>query len=231
MAPTYFGWDMNLGTRSYKAALEWQNRMVRYRLNGMIRDTIFYTTHPHVITIGREYKDSCPLNIGDVEVHQISRGGGITYHGPGQLVVYPIFDLRRRGRDLRLFIDNIEEGIIRTLADYGLRCGRKNDHMGVWVKDHKIASIGVAVKSWISFHGAAINLTTDLSKFKMINPCGLTPETMTNAEKEIGIKISMDDFVAKLNEHYSQIFNTKFDEIEMEELAEIIDLEESSQTL
>jgi lipoyl(octanoyl) transferase len=231
MSPTYFGWKMNLGLRSYQAAHEWQKRMVRYRMNGMIRDTIFYTTHPHVITIGRDFQESCPLNIGETEVHQISRGGGITYHGPGQLVIYPIFDLRRRGRDLHTFIHNIEEGIIRAFDSYGLKCGRKEDHMGVWVKNRKIASIGVAVQRWISFHGAALNLTTDLNKFHMINPCGLTPETMTSAEKEINKKISLDDFASKLSDHYSQLFDTKFDDISMNELAEIIDLEESSQTL
>ncbi|MFH1699848.1 MAG: lipoyl(octanoyl) transferase LipB [Candidatus Zixiibacteriota bacterium] len=222
---------MNLGQRPYRAAHEWQKRMVRYRLNGMIRDTIFYTTHPDVITVGRDFKNSNPLNIGEVEVHQISRGGGITYHGPGQLVIYPIFDLRRRGRDLREFIHNIEEGIIRTFGDFGLKCGRNEDHMGVWVKDHKIASIGIAVQQWISFHGAAVNLTTNLKKFYMIDPCGLTPETMTNAEKEINQKITLDDFASNLSEHYSRIFDTKFDDIDMDELAEIIDLEDSSQSL
>jgi len=227
----FYGWRIYLGSRPYQAALEWQTRMVRYRLQGVIRDTIFFMEHPDVITIGRDCPDEDTSRLKDVEWHRITRGGGYTYHGPGQLVVYPIFDLRRRGRDLHRFIDDVEEGIIRAFAGYGLICRRHPDHTGVWVEDRKIASIGIAVKNWTSFHGAAVNLTTDLEKFKLINPCGLPPEIMTSAHKERGLAIDPVEFAARLTDHYADIFDTQLDDLDMDELAEMIQAEESSQSL
>jgi lipoate-protein ligase B len=229
--PKFYGWQIFLGGRRYKAALEWQKRMARYRENGIIRDTLFYMEHPDVVTIGRDYPDEDMSNLKGIEWHYITRGGGYTYHGPGQLVVYPIFDLRRRGKDLHKFIDDLEEGIIRTFAEYDLGCRRRKGHTGVWIKNRKIASIGVAVKRWISFHGAAINLTTDLKKFKVINPCGLPPETMTNAHAELKKKIPLKAFAGKLSEAYSEVFDTRFDDVDLDELAEMVQSEESSQSL
>lgn len=231
MKPRFHGWHIYLGNRPYRAALEWQKRMVRYRRNGTIRDTIFYLEHPDVITVGRDAEGEDLSKITGIELFKIARGGGVTYHGPGQLVVYPIFDLGRRGKNLHKFIRDIEEGIIRTFDTYGLSCQRHPEHTGVWVEDRKIASIGVAVARWISFHGAAINLTTDLEKFKLINPCGLAPETMTNAFSELNRKIDPIEFSAKLNEVYSEIFETKFYDVDLEELIEMVEAEESSQSL
>jgi lipoate-protein ligase B len=231
MTKAYYGWSTFLGRRSYAAALEWQDRMVRYRRNGSIRDTLFHFEHPDVITIGRDCKDVDLSRASGADVHRITRGGGMTYHGPGQLVVYPIFDLARRGRDLRRFITNLEEGIIRALAGYSLVCRRRNRYTGVWVGDRKIASIGVAVTQWISYHGAAINLTTDLARFNIINPCGLPPETMTSLQKETGKEIPLTEFAPKLSEAYAEIFDTDFQDLDLEELAEIARLEESSQSL
>ena len=231
MARRFYGWHIHLGSRPYEAALEWQVRMVRYRRTGIIRDTLFYMEHPDVVTIGRDEPEGEAARLTDVEVFRISRGGGFTFHGPGQLVIYPVFDLDRRGRDLHQFIRDIEEGIIRTFGAYGLSCRRHEKHTGVWVENRKIASIGIAVEHWISFHGAAVNLTTDLSKFKMINPCGLTPDVMTSAQKELGRDISQLDFAGKLSEAYADIFDTAFNEISLDELAEMVQAEESSQSL
>lgn len=231
MTKAHYGWSIFLGRRPYAAALEWQTRMVRYRQNGSIRDTLFYFEHPEVITIGRDCKQADLSRAAGVDVHRITRGGGMTYHGPGQLVVYPIFDVARRGRDLRRFIFDLEEGIIRALVGYGLAGRRRPRYTGVWTADHKIASIGVAVSQWISYHGAAINLTTDLTKFSTINPCGLPPATMTSLQKETGQEIPLTEFARRLSEAYAEIFDTDFQEIDLEELAEIARLEESTQSL
>ncbi|NMC42353.1 MAG: lipoyl(octanoyl) transferase LipB [candidate division Zixibacteria bacterium] len=231
MARTYYGWHIFLGRREYAAALEWQNRMVRYRQHGSLRDTLFYIEHPAVVTVGRDCHNVDLSRASGIETHRITRGGGSTYHGPGQLVVYPIFDLTRRGRDLRRFVHDLEEGIIRALAEYGLSCGRREKYTGVWTGDRKIASIGVAVTQWVSFHGAAINLTTDLNGFRVINPCGLSPETMTSLERETGRAVALTDFAPHLTAAYADIFDTDFQEIDLEELAEIARLEESTESL
>ncbi len=231
MAHKYFGWHIYLGKQPYKAALQFQEKMVEYRLHGSIRDTFFFLSHPNTFTIGSDYSSKYKDKIGDTEVVKISRGGGITYHGPGQLVAYPIFNLQRHGCDLHKFIYNLEEGIIRAFAEYGLSCKRHPEHTGVWVNGKKIASIGIAVKRWISYHGIAVNLSTDLKQFMAINPCGLNPEIMTTAKSELGIDIGIEEFALKLTEKYSEIFDTDFAGTGMEEISEIIDLEESSQSL
>jgi lipoate-protein ligase B len=230
MKPRFYGWQIFLGSRSYKAALEWQKRMVKYRRLGTIRDILFYLEHPDVITVGRDCKDDLS-GIGDMELFRITRGGGVTYHGPGQLVMYPIFDLGRRGKDLHRFIRDLEEGIIKAFNEYGLSCRRHDEHTGVWVRDKKIASIGVAIAQWISYHGVAVNLNTNLDKFKKIDPCGLKPEIMTTACEQLGKKIRLKTFAKKLTNAYSDIFETKFDTVELEELAEMVEAEESSQSL
>ncbi len=227
----YYGWTYFMGSRPYKAAHSFQEQMVKYRLHGSVRDTLFYLTHPDVFTLGKDTKDKDIPKMEGVECHRINRGGGVTYHGPGQLVVYPVFDLKRRGGDLHKFIHDIEEGIMQALDTFGIKCRRYDEHTGVWVKRKKIASIGIAVKRWVSYHGAAINLTTDLDKFKNINPCGLDPKIMTSAQLELGREIPLENFMERLTEVYAMIFDTAFYEVDIEELAEIIGMEESSTSL
>lgn len=231
MPPRFYGWEKYLGERSYQGALELQHNMVRYRINGSVRDTLFYLTHPDVITLGRDSANAIYDKSCSVEIVPVSRGGNVTYHGPGQLIIYPIFNLRRRGRDLRQFIRNLEEGVIRAFSRYGLDCQRHPKHIGVWVKDKKIASIGVAVTRWISYHGVAVNLTTDLEKFKLINPCGLSSDIMTNAKEQLGVDIKPAEFASHLTSVYSDIFETEFHEVHDDELSEIISMEDESHSL
>jgi lipoate-protein ligase B len=214
MKRRFYGWHIYLGSQ-----------------NGIIRDTIFYMEHPDVLTVGRDIPDKDLSKIKDIETFRITRGGGVTYHGPGQLIAYPVFDLRRRGKDLHKFIRDIEEGIILALGTYGLKADRHPEHTGVWVGKKKIASIGIAVKQWISFHGAAVNLTTDLDKFKSIDPCGLPPEIMTSTRKELDTEITPLEFSTRLTEAYAGVFDTHFDDLDMDELSEMIQSEESSQSL
>jgi lipoate-protein ligase B len=218
----HLGWVIQLGRTEFDRALQWQHGLVKLRREGLARDTIMMLEHPPVITVG---KDGHPENYAGLENQPcfIERGGDVTYHGPGQLVAYFIFNLARRGKDIHLFMSNIQHGVIEALKQVGLESKRGEEYTGVWVENKKIASIGVAVKNWISFHGAAINLNTDLQNFGGINPCGLDPKTMTSAEKLLGRKVDLEDFSRLLLNAYASIFSTTFYEIRLEEIAENIE--------
>lgn len=217
-----YGWILDVGLQEYSRVLEWQHGLVTMRREGLARDTIMLVEHPAVITVG---KDGHKENFDGVELEPqfVERGGDVTYHGPGQLVVYFVFNLTRRGRDLHRFMDGIQEGIIRTLADYEVAAKRGDEYTGVWVGDKKIASIGVAVKQWITFHGAAINLNTELAEFDSINPCGLDAKVMTSLQKISGKKADMKAFGRKLTGHYAKVFETEFAPVELESLAEALE--------
>ena len=231
-----YGWHLEVGTADYERVLEWQHGLVKLRKEGFARDTIITVEHPPVITVG---KDDNPDNYADCPIKpvQIERGGDVTYHGPGQLVVYFIFNLTRRGRDLHLFMDSIQEGIIRTLAEYGIAAGRGDENTGVWLGEEgksegrKIASIGVAVKHWITFHGTAINLNTDLSAFEQINPCGLEPGVMTSLQRELGREIDKAEFTDRLMAHYGDVFATKFTPVDLETLAEDVESQSGGEAI
>ena len=192
------------------------------RLEGFARDTIITVEHPPVVTVGR---DGHPENYKDLKEQPffIERGGDVTFHGPGQLVVYYIFNLARRGRDLHKFMDDVQQGIIQALAQYGVSGRVGDEYTGVWVDDKKIASIGVAVKHWVTFHGSAVNLNTNLEEFAKINPCGLNPGTMTSVEKLTGRKVMLDEFARTLLDRYAVIFETTFSPIDLDSLAEDIE--------
>jgi len=217
-----FGWRLDLGRADYRRALDWQHGLVRMRKQGFARDTLITVEHPPVITVG---KDINPENFGGcgIEPVYIERGGDVTYHGPGQLVVYFIFNLSRRGRDLHRFMDDIQEGVIRALRDIGIDGSRGDENTGVWVGARKLASIGVAVKNWITFHGTAINLNTDLSAFEKINPCGLDWKVMTSAAGLLGRAIDMPVFTDTLVRHYEDVFDTAFSSVNLASLAEDVE--------
>lgn len=217
-----YGWVLDLGKAEYRKALECQHGLVRMRQTGMARDTIILVEHPPVVTVGRDghaenYKDL------PAEPFFVERGGDVTFHGPGQLVAYFIFNLTRRGRDLHRFMSDIQEGIIRTMREYELVARRGEENTGVWVEDRKVASIGVAVKHWVSYHGTAINLNTKLADFKKINPCGLNAEVMTSVQKLTGKKVDMKRFSERLMVHYAAVFETVFTPVSLESLAEDIE--------
>lgn len=217
--PFGFGWSLDLGRVDYQLVLGWQRGLVKMRESGMARDTIILVEHPPVITVGKDGKAS-NYERNDLVPVFIERGGDVTYHGPGQLVVYFVFNLNRRGRDLHQFVEQIQQGIIATLGDYGLQAGRNSRSTGVWVGEKKIASIGVAVKKWISFHGAAINLNTKLVDFEKINPCGLEPDVMTSLHLLTKKKVSLRQFGESLLGHYGSVFDTPFTPVRLDELAE-----------
>ena len=224
-AEEFLGWSLNIGNRDYGNTLELQRYLIPLRRRGLLRDTLIFVEHPPVVTLGKSTKPSnlsgVPENIPRFE---IERGGDVTFHGPGQLVCYFIFDLNRRGRDLHLFMRSLEEGIIRALEEYGVGSIRIPDLTGVWVQtsagNRKIASIGVAAKTWVSYHGVAVNLTTDFSIFETMKPCGLDSNVMTSLEKLTGARISLGEFAAKLTKSYSDVFQTEFCPISLAEIAE-----------
>ncbi|HOP08039.1 MAG TPA: lipoyl(octanoyl) transferase LipB [candidate division Zixibacteria bacterium] len=228
---TRYGWILRAGLVDYKLAWKWQKSLVNMRREGLARDTILMLEHPPVVTVG---KDGHKENFAkcDLEPIHIERGGDVTYHGPGQLVVYFIFNLTRRGRDVRKFITNLQQGIVDAFADLGIECTiRKGEHTGVWVGDRKIASLGVAVKRWITYHGVAINLNTDLSEFNRINPCGFKAETMISARELIGKDLDIENFADILLEHYANLFVTKFEPVDLASLAEELESQAGGYTI
>ena len=171
---------MNFFTRilaqsDYLTALALQEQFVVAKQQNSSPDILLFVEHPHVYTLGRGGKQANVLEPGDVPVIRTSRGGDVTYHGPGQVVVYPIIDLRSKLRkDVHRYVRNLESTAIQTLRDFGLSGARRPPFTGIWIDDKKIAAIGVAVRRCITFHGLALNVSTDLAYFKRIVPCGLT---------------------------------------------------------
>ena len=175
------------GRVDYRRALAWQEALVAQRVAGGA-DTLLLLEHPPVYTLGRG-ADPCHLGRaagGDVPVVRAHRGGEVTYHGPGQLVGYPILGLRELRPDVRWYLRTLEEVLIATLADLGIAAGRRDGLTGVWVGARKIASIGVALRRWVSWHGFALNVAGDLTGFEAITPCGLAGVQMTSVAREGG---------------------------------------------
>jgi lipoate-protein ligase B len=189
---------LDLGKMEYGEALELQRSLAAKRTNGEIRDVLILVEHDHVITLGRK---TTPENFKpqQVPVFRVERGGDATYHGPGQLVGYPIILLG--DHDVRRHVRTIEESLIRTVKRFGVEGERLEGHPGVWVGTKKLASIGVAVTGWVSYHGFALNVNTDMSYFELIRPCGLDPDRMISTERILGRRIPMaivkDAFVSE----------------------------------
>jgi lipoyl(octanoyl) transferase len=169
-----------LGTVEYLRALELQNGLVRARLRDEVRDVLLLLEHPHVYTLGRGADQRFVLDAAALPVHRVSRGGQVTYHGPGQLIGYPIVKLEDGQRDVVHYLRQLEQVVIETLATVGIAGERLSGLTGVWVGQEKIASIGVGFRRWVSLHGFALNVTTDLSYFDAIVPCGIPDCRMTS---------------------------------------------------
>jgi lipoyl(octanoyl) transferase len=201
---------LDLGTASYRDVWAKQIGLVEQRQHDLVPDTLIVVEHPHVFTLGRRRESAQNVLMpGDVEVIEIERGGDVTYHGPGQLVAYPILLLREDERDLHKFLRNLEDAVITTCATLGLTsAGREPGKTGVWCDDaagarRKLCSMGIACRKWVTFHGLALNVTTDLSYFGRINPCGFESRVMTSMQAELGaadIAVVKSMLVAALGE-------------------------------
>jgi lipoate-protein ligase B len=181
------------GRRDYVASLEAMRALVRERRAGRVPDTLILVEHPPVVTVGVEGDDGSARESG-LPVVAVERGGHATYHGPGQLVGYPIVDLEPRGRDVRRFVHDIEELVVRAIAELGVTGTHVSGRRGVWVDgQRKIASIGVAVDHWVTFHGFALNVNVDLSAFERFHPCGFEGTVMTSLARETGRPVTLAD--------------------------------------
>lgn len=175
-------------------------------------ERVFLLEHPHVITLGRRavsenlIEDRGPDG-ARLEVHRISRGGDITYHGPGQLVGYPHLDLDRRRRDLHGYLRKLEESLIRTAAGFGVHAYQRPGLTGVWTDAGKLASIGIGVRRWVTMHGFALNVSTDLRYFDLINPCGIPGCPMTSLERLTGGPVPVDLVKSKFQEAFIEVFD------------------------
>ena len=193
-----------------------QRELLGARQRGEIPDTLVFVEHPHVITLGRGTHRENLLAVAGIPVFEIERGGDVTYHGPGQLVGYPIFLLREDERDLRQYLRNLEEGLIRGIAPFGVTGTRNPGWTGVWTDDartgdkRKLASIGVAVKKWVTMHGFALNVSTDLARFAAINPCGLEATVMASVASVLERPVEMEAVKDRARAHFSEVFGRVF---------------------
>ena len=208
-------WDRQESVFSETVALKTQNRD-----NGTenpVPNHLVFVEHPHVYTLGKSGKfenlllDEAGLREKSATYYKINRGGDITYHGPGQLVGYPILDLDNFFTDIHMYLRTLEEAIILTLADYGIASGRYEGFTGVWLdadneKARKICALGVRCSRWVTMHGFAFNVNTDLNYFKNIIPCGIDDKDVTSMEGELGYKVDIEEVKFKLRQHISDLF-------------------------
>lgn len=207
----------DLGSIRYADAFELQRQFVERRKHGEIADQLLIVEHPHVVTMGRNGHDEnllCApelLNRAGIEFHRTDRGGDVTYHGPGQIVGYPIFDLREWKRDVVAYVRALEQVLIDALAEFGIPAGREAGATGVWTAEGKIAAIGVHISRWVTSHGFALNVATDLSYFRYIVPCGLTkPVTSMQA---LGCQADRDQVVAAVARSFARVFDREMENI------------------
>jgi lipoyl(octanoyl) transferase len=204
-----------MGRVPYAEALTLQRSLVEARRAGSIGDTLLLVEHPHVLTLGvrgdggRGHILAGPdvLAAHGIDIHETGRGGDITYHGPGQLVGYPIIDLNPGRRDVHRYVRDLETVLIRTAADYGIQAGRIEGLTGVWVGDDKLAAIGVRIARWVTSHGFALNVSTNLDHFKLIVPCGIADRGVTSLERLLGRVLEMAEVENRIIEHFCNVFD------------------------
>jgi lipoyl(octanoyl) transferase len=196
----------------YLPAWEVQRHIQAEVQAGLCDDTILFVEHPAVLTLGASFREENLLLTREqyiaraIEVHRTDRGGDVTFHGLNQLVIYPIFDIRRYGKDLHKWLRDLEEAIIRVCSSFGLTGERSDVNTGVWIADKKVAAIGIKVSKWVSIHGIALNCNNDLSPFNLIVPCGIRTHGVTSLSAEAGCNISIDDAKPRVIEAFENVF-------------------------
>ena len=195
----------DLGLCDYNEALLSQENTRSQLIKNSGKNTLFLLEHNHTYTLGKNGNPNNILN-KNCELFQTDRGGDVTYHGPGQLVGYPIINLKTMGLGIRSYVSNIEQLLINVLYDYGINASIKKGLTGVWIEDRKIASIGIRVSQWITTHGFALNVNTDMDYFSNIISCGIDNVSMTSMEKELNKKISISDVKQSTINHFNDIF-------------------------
>jgi len=213
-----------LGLIEYSKAYRFQKMLWSNKLEGQGADALLLLEHPPTITIGKSGKLENLLMAKEelakqgISLFFTDRGGDITYHGPGQLVVYPIVDLRNRGKDIHRYVHDLEEVVIRTLADLSIQTGRDQRNIGVWVGNDKIAAIGVSVRKWVTMHGLALNVNPKLEHFSLINPCGILDGGVTSVSKLLGHEVPVEAVAERLVAHFSAVFDVQIGESSVDSL-------------
>jgi lipoyl(octanoyl) transferase len=204
-----------LGRVRYAEGLELQARLVKERQAGEIPDTLLLLEHDPVFTLGRNarkenvlFPDEA-LRARGFDVFESGRGGDVTYHGPGQVVGYPIVDLSPDRRDVHRYVRDLEEVMIRCCADYGIEAGRVEGLSGTWVGENKVGAIGVRIARWVTSHGFALNVATDLAAFDLIVPCGIRGRGVTSLERLVDRAVPLDEVMSKLAEHFAAVFERR----------------------
>lgn len=231
-------WVVDLGLIPYGPACELQRQIVAARKTGAIPDVLLLCEHAHVITLGRNGKRE-HLRASDrllaerrVEFHLTDRGGDITYHGPGQIVGYPILDLAAHRRDVRWYVSQLEEAMIRATADFGVAARRVPDQHGVWVDtpagEEKLAALGVHLSRWVTSHGFAYNVSTDLSYFDWIVPCGIDGKRATSLERILGRAVPSEEAQSRLIARFAEVFEYGVGVIAVEEVEKALNIQRKS---
>ncbi len=211
----------NYASLPYDEALNLQKRVLEAKTNRGFPDTLILLEHPPVITLGRRGNEENILASQEtlrrekIRVVHAERGGDVTYHGPGQIVGYPIFTLANYGKDLSRFVFSLEEVLIRVCRDLGIEAGRKSLNRGVWVGGKKIASIGLAIRRWISFHGFALNWAPNMNHFRLITPCGLSGVEVTSVREILGEGTNSDTLRGLICEHFEDVFSIRLREVNL----------------
>ncbi len=230
---------VKVGKMNYPESLKIQRRLLKLRQSDQIDDIFLLLEHPPVLTLGKRGKNSNILasrNIlkaEGIDIHEIGRGGDVTYHGPGQIVGYPIMNLKNHGKDVHKFVFNIEEIFIQLLKNkYNINAGRDSNHTGVWIEDEKITAIGLSIKRWVSMHGFAFNVNTLMEHFNLINPCGITDKGVTSLKQLSGHSLSMNKVQRQVIDYFSKIFEVKIEIIDKEVLFNLVggDFDEKKET-
>ena len=217
---------VDLGLLGYTQACALQKRVVAARKTGAIEDVLLLCEHEHVITLGRNGKlenllaSERVLRQKGVEFHATDRGGDITYHGPGQIVGYPILNLGAIRRDIVWYVRTLEEAMIRATAEFGISAEREPGRTGVWVQAGKLAAIGVHISRWVSSHGFAYNVSTDLRNFDLIVPCGMADRQATSLEKLLGRNVQERDVAPRITRHLGALLGLEIQEVSRKELLE-----------
>lgn len=213
---------LDLGLLEYISAYHFQKRLVDFRIRNEIEDILILTQHPPVITIGKRgsrkniLTSEANLVKKGIRIFEVDRGGDVTLHCPGQLVVYPILDLNHQGKDLYKYLRNLEIIIIQVLNEYGIQGRRVNEHTGVWVDDANIASIGIGCRRWVTFHGFSLNVNPDLTFFSLIKPCGIEDGRITSIGEICGRDvISFERIKEQLIYHFGEVFHLQMEKTDV----------------
>lgn len=224
----------NLGFIDYLEALSLQRELRRKRYDDEIPDCLLILEHPQTISVGKSGKlenilvSPTKLAAKEIPIYFVDRGGDVTYHCPGQIVFYPIIDLRQRGRDVHKYVYGLEEVIIRTLKDSGITGYREPTHAGVWVEGKEIGAIGISLRRWVTTHGFSLNVNPNLDEFSMINICGFTDRKAASMSGLLSCTVPVNEVREKLLGHFSEVFNTELIEEPVTQLKEYYELQPSS---